>query len=430
MKAVKAVGLLGALVALMLAGCGDGSIKSPDFQTTTTVTAFVIQPAQTGQGNSLPAGTSLAYRAIATYQTDAPPGQPTPAPRNEDVTARVQWTSANNAVATVDQGVVTGKAQSAAPVEITATLDDAHSAKVAVTVTAATLTGVVYAGETNVPRASDDRYTVAVGNTVQFQLYGRFSDQAATDAPRPLDADAFGIEWTSNAPDVADNPAGDANFQTLGAGNAVITGTVTKQPGAATTAGINPVSASATLVSQAANAFCEREFRAPAAKTSVETSAACVGCSVADPDLVIDGDIDSEATMSIPLSLLTSATVSLNVSDAGQPLTVGKSVGLVISRSADILSAELLSTLQLQTVICDVDGKHCETQETFDASNDVLHLNLLGLIGSVPQYLLSTPPITKPANGVRLSFNGGLVGLIATLHVQSACAATAATTAP
>ena len=98
--------------------------------------------------------------------------------------------------------------------------------------------------------------------------------------------------------------------------------------------------------------------------------------------------------------------------------------------SADILSAELLSTLQLQTVICDVDGGNCQPQETFDAGGDALHLNLLGLIGSVPQYLLSTPPITQPANGVRLNFNGGLVGLLATLHVQSACAATATVATP
>src|SRR3546814_10668991 len=51
MRAVKAVGFLGALAALMLAGCGDGSIKSPDFESATTLESIVVQPAVVGQPN-------------------------------------------------------------------------------------------------------------------------------------------------------------------------------------------------------------------------------------------------------------------------------------------------------------------------------------------------------------------------------------------
>src|SRR3546814_2557145 len=80
------------------------------------------------------------------------------------------------------------------------------------------------AAETNVPRSSNDQYTVATGNTAQCQLYGRFSDQQSTDAPRLLDDAQFGIEWNSNAPDVASNAsANDPNFKMLSAGTAVIT---------------------------------------------------------------------------------------------------------------------------------------------------------------------------------------------------------------
>ena len=114
-------------------------------------------------------------------------------------------------------------------------------------------------------------------------------NDVAGDAPRLLDDSAFGITWTSSASDVATNPAGDGNFDTLAPGTAVIRGQVTRQADGSPATGVAPDFAAATLVVQAANAFCEREFRAPSAKTSVETSLACVGCSVADPDLVIDG---------------------------------------------------------------------------------------------------------------------------------------------
>src|SRR3546814_8013671 len=74
MRAVKAVGFLGALAALMLAGCGDGSIKSPDFESATTLESIVVQPAVVGQPNTLPAGTTLSYRAIATFSETVQPG--------------------------------------------------------------------------------------------------------------------------------------------------------------------------------------------------------------------------------------------------------------------------------------------------------------------------------------------------------------------
>src|SRR3546814_13944574 len=76
MRAVKAVGFLGALAALMLAGCGDGSIKSPDFESATTLESIVVQPAVVGQPNTLPAGTTLSYRAIATFSETVQPGTP------------------------------------------------------------------------------------------------------------------------------------------------------------------------------------------------------------------------------------------------------------------------------------------------------------------------------------------------------------------
>src|SRR3546814_2310908 len=107
-----------------------------------------------------------------------------------------------------------------------------------------------------------------------------------------------------------------------------------------------------------------REFRAPTAMAvQGPASVLCLGCSVSDTDLAIDGDATTEATISIPLALLTGASISFDVSDVSNPLTVGKPAGFTISRSADILSAELLSSLSLSTLTCDVNRAEEHTSE-------------------------------------------------------------------
>src|SRR3546814_16178273 len=98
MRAVKAVGFLGALAALMLAGCGDGSIKSPDFESATTLESIVVQPAFVGHPNTLQARPTLSYRAIETFSETVQPG-PTDSARpeinkrtpNKDITADTAW---------------------------------------------------------------------------------------------------------------------------------------------------------------------------------------------------------------------------------------------------------------------------------------------------------------------------------------------------
>src|SRR3546814_17206094 len=116
MRAVKAVGFLGALAALMLAGCGDGSIKSPDFESATTLESIVVQPAVVGQPNTLPAGTTLSYRAIATFSetvqprtTDSAGHEINTRTRTKSITADGAWTSSNTAAPAVATGVDPGK---------------------------------------------------------------------------------------------------------------------------------------------------------------------------------------------------------------------------------------------------------------------------------------------------------------------------------
>src|SRR3546814_14473766 len=104
--------------------------------------------------------------------------------------------------------------------------------------------------------------------------------------------------------------ANDPNFMTRSSGTAVNTGTVTQVPVTLPVPGVSPISASATLVSQAASAFCEREFRAPTAMAvQGPASVLCLGCSVSDTDLAIDGDATTEATISIPLAQIGRAHV-------------------------------------------------------------------------------------------------------------------------
>lgn len=417
---MKVVRLLAPLFALAVAACGDGSIKSPDFESVTTLNSIEILPAQEGQPSTLPAGTTLSYTAQAYYTVTLPPGSKdeegnpiSTESRTENITDRATWTSNNLNVATVEAGVVTGKSASATPVTITASFEG-RTDTVTVTVTPAELRRVDYIKPVGPARDADDTYQFLAGNDVSFEMYGSFSGETT---PRRLDPGLFTINWSSSDPAVASNAdVTDNTFTANSVGTAVISGEVQ---------GIDavPNSASATMNVIAASEACEREFRAPTAVVSTARSPLCLGCGVTDPENVIDGDLNTEAAMSIPLGLLASANVSLTVSDPTSSLPLGKPVGFVISRSAQVLSAELLSTVRITTVQCDDGGINCTDVQTFRGDGNVLRLSLLGLLGNVPQYrLTSDQPITEPANGLRLTFNGGLVGLLARLNVQTACA--------
>ena len=64
-------------------------------------------------------------------------------------------------------------------------------------------------------------------------------------------------------------------------------------------------------------------------------------------------------------------------------------------------------------------------RETFGVGSTPLYLALLGLIGGEDVSLLSTGPLgdaSADANGLRLTFSGGLVSALATLNVHSSCA--------
>lgn len=427
MKAVQAIRWLSAGCILALVGCGNGSVKSPDYEATTTVQSIDIQPAVEDQTTTLHVGTTLKYRAIATVMVSAPPGQTSEcSPCTQDVTDAATWESSNEGIATVDKGTVTGVSASTTPVVIKATYKD-KSDSVSLIVGSAVLTSVVYAKPVDTPRSDSDSYSVLGSNTIEFELYGRFSDQSSTDEPQLLDNTKFGVEWTSSDTAIATNTTG-GTFQALALGTTTITGTVTHlADGSTDLSEVSPTAASAALEVSAANDFCSSEFlKTQGAATKAEPSTACIGCTITDPDNVIDGDVETEAAMNVPLSLLGSGRLSLDVYNPTGSLPVGQPAGFILSRSADILAAQLLSTFKVETLKnCNADGSTCEVAESFDPSGTVLHLSLLGLLGAEPQYLLSTPALSEPANGLRLTFGGGTVGLLNTLHVQSACSSVA-----
>ncbi|MES0874162.1 hypothetical protein [Sinimarinibacterium thermocellulolyticum] len=410
-----------AALAAALSACGDGGIRSPDFTPIVTLTGLRVQPLDPQQGSQIPAGTTLSFRAIATFEQTVPPGTEGAEDGvivvDEDVTERVDWQEMDTAIATVDdRGVVLGVAPSTTPQRITATFQD-RSASTFVTVTDAELVGVDHVRpQSATARDPADRYTVAAGANVPFDIYGAFTDGQV----RRIDESMFDVTWTSSDASVADNPADDDNFSTLAVGSAQITGAI------ADAQGISPASASATLVVEPLNAFCETEFIAPPSVFSDEASMACLGCEVQQPAAIFDANVETFGTMSIPLGLLTQSSVSVTVSQTPtSPLRVGRPAGFLVSRSASLLSAELLSEVTIDTVTCDAEGANCTVQESFGVGFAPLYLALLGVIGGEEVNLLSTPPLgeaSAAANGLRLTFSGGLLSAAATLNVHSSCA--------
>ncbi len=404
-----------------LAACGDG-LKSPDFTSVVTLESVEVVPVNPAQGTEIPAGSSLSFRAIAILSSTVPPGSTdtSGAPidsqtTEEDVTALANWTSSSPTNAEVDAGVVSGKVASSTPVTITASYEDL-SDTTQVTITDAELNSVDHVKPAGVARSATDTYGIVAGASANFEIYGRFSD----DVVRQLNTTDFVVDWSSSNPTVANNPDGDQRFDGLVVGSAQVTGQVTN-------VSASPDSATATLNVGQLNEFCEAEFVAPPAVVATAASAACVGCSVDNEAALADGDIETAATMNIPLGLLLQSSVSASVHDTtAQRLVIGRSVGFVVSRPMDLLVAQLLSELSIDTLQCDEVGT-CAVVESFSVGDPAgpLYLSLLGLIGGQDSALVSTPPLSADANGVRLNFSGGLLSALATLDVKSACAVAA-----
>lgn len=407
-------------LGVLLAGCGDGSVRSPDIVPSTTLEALRIDP--TGP-QSTPAGTQFNLRAIADFVQIVPPGtegaEDGRLQRSEDVTERADWSSLSEAVATVQAGQVSGLSTGTATISASF---QGRSDTVDVTVTDAILQGVAFVKPEGASRRTDDRYEVLQGALVPFEIFGRFSN----DDIRALDPAVHPTAWSSSAPNIADNADGarPERFDALLPGDAAITGAVQSD------SGLSPAQASATLAVTPRSDICAVELLAPAAVVTTPATAACVGCNVEQAGAIVDADDTSFARLSIPLGLLTQSVQSVVISNAdGAGLAVGQPAAFLISRSSGLLSLELLSGIEVATVTCDVNGENCLERERFgDEDGAPLKLSLLGAIGAEPVRLLSTAALTEAsseANGLRLDFSAGLLSAAAELNVHTACAVAA-----
>lgn len=401
----------------LLAGCGDGSVRSPSFASTVTIERVYIEPAQ---NVSTPAGTEFMLRAFAEITTTVPAGSPDAEDGEqrvtEDVTDRADWSSSAADVASVAAGRVSGL--TAGQSTITARFEGFSDA-VTLTVSDAALEAVSHIQPVNAPRSNDDRYDLLQGTQTNFAMFGQFSNGQL----RQLDPANFSIEWSSSNPGVVDNPDTDEEqrFRGVAVGEATILAALTNAPG------VIPASASATVTVSPRSEVCTSEFFAPGAIVASDASAACIGCDLTQPEAVVDGSDETFGTLDIPLGLLLASRVSLTVSDAAQlPFVEGEPAAFLVSRSSSLLSLELLSSVQVATVRCDVNGENCMELEAFGVGNGLpLKLSLLGVIGAEEVRLLSTPPlgaVSAEANGLRLDFSGGLLSAAATLNIHASCA--------
>ncbi|MDM4771759.1 Ig-like domain-containing protein [Solimonas sp. SE-A11] len=426
---MKGLRWLLVMSALAVAAC-DGGPKSPDFEPETTISDFRIAgpaPATAELGpQSVPVGATRDVRALATITTTVPPGYTgTPAPvtvegrqvvrlQDQDVTTDTSWSSSPDTVAGVDgNGRITGKVQG--NTTITASYKG-KSDTLAVTVTSATLAGgsveCIRPTTTAAPSCpTSDVYSRTPGIDVTFEAIGRFSDGQLYRIANPPHT----LAWTSTVPTVAANTtAASSTFRTDNVGSTVIAGEVT---GGVTPLPV-PASADATLNVTAANEFCDTEFPA-GSQILTET---CLGCSVSDgdPSRITDANLETFATLNIPLGLLTLSNVSVTVVS---PTTIlsGSPVGFLLSRTTnDILAAQLLGSLEVVTLRR--EGANLVEIDDPATNSEVLRLTLLGIrLPEAPQFLLTTGNTTQNYDAVKLTFRGGLLSLLAAVNVNTAC---------
>jgi len=427
---------------LAVAGC-DGGAKSPDFVPERTLTGMEIRlsngttpvPAAAQQQ---PAGTTEDYRAFVDVLTTVPPGyvaQPgetlttTPDGKaavasEEEVTTVATWTSNSTNIATVDNtGRVTGVAQGFTTI-VAAYRGQEDS--FTVEVTAATLAGgqVLCVRPATTGALGDTPCAVTTFNrpsgiTVEFEAIGRFSDGQIRRIAAP-----YVVNWTSSNLPVAAKPASgnnlplvSPNFATATVGATTITGAVVSGSDPLP----NPASRTATLNVTSANEFCDTQFPAASLVTS-QAGPLCLGCSLTDttPSSITDDSLETFATLSIPLGLLTLSDISVTI-ESPTTIAAGSPVGFLLSRTSnDFLAAQLLNSLTVSTLSRVGDNL---VQNGDPATNsEVLRLTLLGIrVPASPQFLLRTAPTTEPYDAVRLTFNAGLLSLLADVNVNTAC---------
>lgn len=180
---------LSLLLALCAAACGDGSVKSPDFESVETLQGIAIEIVSGTPDNDTTLGyrETLQLRAVGTFtRTQQPPlGESEPYTRT---LTDANWSSSvPTAISVSGTGLAEGGTQAAASVNITAA-KGGQTASLQLTSLGAALRQIV------VTPASR---TISPSGQQEFQALGLYY---GSDTPQPINGT---INWTSSAPNVA-----------------------------------------------------------------------------------------------------------------------------------------------------------------------------------------------------------------------------------
>ncbi|TJY60859.1 hypothetical protein E4T66_09380 [Sinimarinibacterium sp. CAU 1509] len=247
---------------------------------------------------------------------------------------------------------------------------------------------------------------VIAGQTKNFVAYGVLANG---DEVEIADAD---LNWSIDNTAVA---TVDVNglLTAVSAGTAKVTATLKANVAASGTP--RTITTDVTVVD---GACTTRFLSANGAKVASDVTGLCLFCNVANTSNVIDGQLQTAATMTVPVSLLGGSTsITVTLPDAAPVLPAGPSTGFVLGRPAgNILTAELLSSLTVDTLLNGV------VQESTGPIIP-LRLDLLGIsVVDGSQILLASLPTTLPYNGIQLTFNSGIATALSNVLVYDACA--------
>lgn len=169
---MKRYGLLGVFAALVLTACGNGSVKSPDFE------SELLSIAVTPRSASVGAGESQQFIAKGTFSS-----QPGVASVTRDITNEVTWTSSSPTVASI--GESTGLAVGGTVVGTTTITASRDGEKATATLTSE---GRVLRSITITPAQA----ATQPGGSVTYKAQGLYSDSPTT----PVSIEGLIINWT------------------------------------------------------------------------------------------------------------------------------------------------------------------------------------------------------------------------------------------
>lgn len=200
--------ILVSLCGLIVVGCGDGGVQSPDF--TPELQAISIVP----MSASVAAGRTVQFTAMGTWTL--PPGSG--AATEQRPVGGAEW-HVSNANASIDEnglatGLVIGNSQ------ITASADGHESAPADLTINAAELESIAI---------TPDNPTISLGNSQVLQATGTFSD--GTTGP-------VSVNWVSSntgAATVTPASGTSTTAQSVATGSTTITASTTYTPSGSTT---------------------------------------------------------------------------------------------------------------------------------------------------------------------------------------------------